>query len=62
MGLGQPLGEALDWTPARRPERTELRGSHVFLGRNRDTAWLAPGNFDSDGKQKRSLRDLREAR
>src|ERR1051325_5755563 len=31
MAADQPLGEALDWTPARRPERTELRGSHVLL-------------------------------
>src|SRR5947208_2628611 len=31
MAVDQPLGEALDWTPARRPERTELRGSHVLL-------------------------------
>jgi len=26
-----PVGEALDWTPARRPEPTELRGSHALL-------------------------------
>jgi RimJ/RimL family protein N-acetyltransferase len=26
-----PVGEALDWSPARRPEPTELRGSHALL-------------------------------
>jgi RimJ/RimL family protein N-acetyltransferase len=31
MAVEQPLGEALDWTPARRPERTALRGSHMLL-------------------------------
>jgi GNAT superfamily N-acetyltransferase len=26
-----PLGAKLDWTPARRPERTRLRGSHALV-------------------------------
>jgi RimJ/RimL family protein N-acetyltransferase len=29
--MNLPVGEALDWTPARRPKPTELRGSHVSL-------------------------------
>ena len=29
--MNLPVGEALDWTPARRPEPTELRGSHALL-------------------------------
>jgi RimJ/RimL family protein N-acetyltransferase len=31
MELDQPLGDALDWTPARRPQPTTLRGAHVLL-------------------------------
>lgn len=31
MGPDPPLGELLDWTPAPRPARTALRGSHVLL-------------------------------
>jgi len=26
-----PVGEPLNWTAAKRPERTELRGSHILL-------------------------------
>jgi RimJ/RimL family protein N-acetyltransferase len=31
MALDQHVGDALDWTPARRPERDALRGAHVLL-------------------------------
>jgi RimJ/RimL family protein N-acetyltransferase len=31
MAGDQQVGEALDWTPARRPERPTLRGEHVLL-------------------------------
>jgi RimJ/RimL family protein N-acetyltransferase len=31
VGDELPLGEEVDWTPARRPSRTPLRGSHVLL-------------------------------
>jgi RimJ/RimL family protein N-acetyltransferase len=29
----RPVGEDVDWRPAKRPERTELRGTHVLLRR-----------------------------
>ncbi len=31
MPIEQPLGERIDWTEARRPERVALRGNHVLL-------------------------------
>ncbi len=31
MSSELPLGEKVHWTPAREPERTEMRGSHVLL-------------------------------
>ncbi len=31
MATERPLGEPVDWSPAKRPQRTELRGSHVLL-------------------------------
>ena len=31
MPIERPLGEQLDWTEARRPERVALRGAHVLL-------------------------------
>jgi RimJ/RimL family protein N-acetyltransferase len=31
IGDERPVGEDVDWRPARRPERSELRGTHVLL-------------------------------
>jgi RimJ/RimL family protein N-acetyltransferase len=31
MATDRPLGELVDWSPAKRPVRTELRGPHVLL-------------------------------
>src|SRR4051812_13824205 len=31
MTVDQQIGEALDWTPAQRPARRSLRGSHVLV-------------------------------
>lgn len=31
MATERPLGEPVEWSPAKRPARTELRGSHVLL-------------------------------
>ena len=31
MPVDLPVGEPLNWTAAKRPERTELRGSHILL-------------------------------
>ena len=66
------IGQALEWTPAQRPGRTQLRGSHVLLrpvdpqadaeplfaaSRDPDNwAYLPDGPYESPGELRRMLR------